>query len=99
MNVLIQVSAAERTDHGPLIAALVAYLATFSSATLSPSARRFERIDRSGTTTTTMYELALAEEHPMDQLTAAILKFVRDVRRRSGLAVGVEVLVGVSSGP
>ena len=99
MNVLIQVLASERTDHGPLIAALLAYLATFSTATLPLPARRFERSDRSGTTTITMYELAFAEEHPVEELTVAILKFVRDVRRRSGLAVGVEVLVGVSSGP
>lgn len=99
MNLLITIHAERRTDHSSLVTALVAYLATFSSATLPSPARRFERTGRSGTTAVTMYEIALAEEHPADELTAAILKFVRDVQRRSGLVVGVEVLVGAPSGP
>lgn len=94
MNVLIQLETQERTDHSSLVAAVVAYVSTFARAAPASPPRFFDRMDRSGPTAITFYEFDVDGQIDADELSSAIGKFVREVRRRAGLEAEVVVLVG-----
>ena len=94
MNILIQIESLQPFDTEPSIKALAAYLTTFAKVVPLPP-RYFARLDPSGIAALVFHELEIeiVGEGPSAGTIRTILKFMRDVLRRSRQKASINVFV------